>query len=146
MDDLFSRDPLTAGSKGLVFIGEKILVYRRDGNTTQYPFCIDLPGGGPEPNETPFENFRREVLEEFGLDVKPEHVIYSKKYSSMLEPGKNAYFPVVKFPETEEKNIIFGDEGSEYLLVSVHEFLQFDDVAWPYMKDRVKEFLESSRR
>ena len=43
----------------------------------------------------------------------------------------------------DEKKISFGDEGLEYLLESVNEFLQFDDVAWPYMKDRVKDYLST---
>jgi len=143
MSDLFKYDSKTGGSKGLVFIGEKTLVYKRDGNTKNYPFCIDLPGGGPEPNETPFETFKREVMEEFGLDIEPEQIVYYKKYPSRLEPGKVAYFPVARLSGAEEKNIRFGNEGLEYLLVSLDELLQFNDFAWPYMKDRVRDYLGS---
>lgn len=145
MSDLFTYDSETGGSKGLVFIGEKILVYRRDGNTKNYPYCIDLPGGGPEPNETPFENFRREVKEEFGLDINREQLVYFRRYPSKIDRGKFAYFPVAMLPESEEKNIMFGNEGSEYLLISVDEFLEFNDLAWTYMKDRVRDYLESRK-
>ena len=70
---LFYRyDPNTIGSKGLVFIDDKILVYRRDGNTTFRPHELDLPGGAPEGKETPFETFKREVKEEFNLDISKE--------------------------------------------------------------------------
>ena len=143
MNDLFIYDSKTSGSKGLVFIGDNVLVYRRDGKTSNYPLCIDLPGGGPRPNETPFENFKREIMEEFGLGISPEHVIYYKKYPSKIYLGKIVYFPVVKLPKKEEKNIKFGDEGLEFLLVSVDELLQFNDLAWPYMKERVRDYLES---
>lgn len=137
-------DPETVGSKGLVFIGDKVLVYRRDSNTKNYPTYIDLPGGGPEPDETPFENYRREIKEEFGLDIYPEQVVYYKKYPSRIEPGKFAYFPVVKLPHSEEEHIRFGNEGSEYLLVSLDELLELKDLAWPYMKDRVKDYLSTN--
>lgn len=145
MSDLFAYDSKTGGSKGLVFIGDKVLVYRRDRNTKTYPGCIDLPGGGPEPDETPFENYRREVKEEFGLCVNPEHIVYYKKYPSRLDRGKFAYFPVAKLPISEEKNIKFGDEGTEYILMSLDELLELKDLAWPYMKDRVKDYLISNR-
>lgn len=70
MQELFRPDPDTIGSKGLVFIGDALLVYRRDGNTTNHPHELDLPGGAPidenkPETETPFETFRREVKEEF---------------------------------------------------------------------------------
>lgn len=143
MKDLFKRDPKTGGSKGLVFIGDKILVYRRDGNTNNFPHCIDLPGGGPESNETPFENFKREVKEEFSLDINPEHVVYFNVYPSSIESGKVTYFPVVKLPESESKNIKLGNEGLEYLLMSTEEFLGLKDLAWPHMKERVVDYLDS---
>ena len=31
------------GAKGLVFLGDKILTYRRDNKTSNKPLCIDLP-------------------------------------------------------------------------------------------------------
>ena len=119
------------------------MVYRRDGNTKSYPFCIDLPGGAPEPAETPFENYRREVKEEFGLDINPEQIVYYKKYPSRIEPGKFTYFPVAQLPKIEEKNIKFGNEGSEYMLISLEELLERTDLAWPYIRDRVKDYLAS---
>jgi len=58
------------GAKGLVFLGNKILVYRRDNKTSNLPLCIDLPGGGRENDESPFDSFKREIKEEFGIDCK----------------------------------------------------------------------------
>lgn len=42
--DLYTIDPKSHGTKGLVYIGDKLLVYRRDTNTDVYPLCINLPG------------------------------------------------------------------------------------------------------
>lgn len=145
MSDLFTYDAKTGGSKGLVFLGEKVLVYRRDEKTKNYPSCIDLPGGGPMPGETPFENYKREIKEEFGLEINSEHIVYFKKYPSKIEPSKFAYFPVAKLPADEEKNIRFGNEGTEYLLISTEELLGLKDFAWPYIKDRVKDYLASDK-
>ena len=58
------------GAKGLVYIGNEILVYRRDNNTNSEPLKLDLPGGGRDGNESAFETFSREVMEEFGLEIK----------------------------------------------------------------------------
>jgi 8-oxo-dGTP pyrophosphatase MutT (NUDIX family) len=65
VDDFFKRDLKADGAKGLILIGSRMLVYRRDNKTKIYPLHIDLPGGGIEEGETPFEGFKREVKEEF---------------------------------------------------------------------------------
>jgi hypothetical protein len=43
----FAEDPKIHGVKGLVYIGDKILVYTR-GTEKGIPYrgCVDLPGGG----------------------------------------------------------------------------------------------------
>jgi len=141
MNGLFDYDPKTDGSKGLVFIGNKILVYRRDHNTQLFPGYLDLPGGGPEADETPFENFKREVKEEFNLEIEPEDIVYFRKYQSSLHKDKSTYFPVAKLPFKAVRNIIFGNEGSEHLLMTSKEFLIRTD-AWPEMQRRTKIYLE----
>ena len=143
MDEFLQYDPLAAGSKGLVFIGDKVLVYRRDNNTKLYPLYIDLPGGGPEPYETPFETFQREVYEEFGLRIKKEDITYIKKYPSKLEPSKYAYFPVAILPPQAESKINFGDEGLEYMLLGLNDYLTRRDV-WPVLRQRSQEYVNSN--
>lgn len=44
MDGFFQYDPLAADSKGLVFIG--------DDKTTTFLLSLDLPGGGPEDQDS----------------------------------------------------------------------------------------------
>ena len=142
MDDFFKYDPLTVGSKGLVFIGANVLVYRRDTKTDRFPLYLDLPGGGPEGNETPFETFKREVMEEFGLLIKPGNIVYVRKYQSSLEKGKFAYYPVAKLPAASAEKIRFGDEGVEYLIMSLHDYIARED-AWPIFQDRAGDYMST---
>lgn len=142
MHDFFQFDSDAMGSKGLVFVGERLLVYRRDTNTDVYPLCIDLPGGRPENNETPFETFAREVHEEFGLTINKEDIETAHRYASIAKEGKFAWFPVVRLPKEVEKNIVFGDEGVGYMLMSVNDFLDVKDV-WPMLQERAKDYLQT---
>lgn len=142
MDDFYDKDPILLGSKGLVYIGEKVLVYRRDGNTDLFPFHIDLPGGRAELNETPFDTFRREVKEEFGLEVGQNDIAYVRCYQSTFEEDKKSYFPVAKLPKSAESQIIFGDEGTEYMIMSIEEYLARDD-AWKLFQERTIDYINS---
>lgn len=142
MDDFFKPQADVSGTKGLVYIGNKILIYKRDNKTTHFPLHIDLPGGGTELLETPFETFKREVHEEFGLEIKNYNVIYAKAYPDTQNEGSVTYFPVVKLPQDEEKNIKFGSEGIEYYLVTVEDFLSNNEI-WVNFKQRTRDYLKS---
>ena len=115
------------GVKGLIFLGDKILVYRRDANTEIYPLCIDLPGGGREGEETPFETFKRETNEEFGFVIRKEDVVFSCTILSTVEPGKKSYFIVTKSLLITGDDIVFGDEGVEWMLMTPTEFVHRTD-------------------
>lgn len=115
------------GAKGIVFLGDKVLVYRRDNKTDNNPGKIDLPGGGREGDESPFETFQREAKEEFGIDITKEEVDFSSTIPSVAEPGKKSYFIVAKLPSSKESNIVFGDEGSEWMLMTPEEFINRPD-------------------
>jgi 8-oxo-dGTP diphosphatase len=115
------------GTKGIVFLGDKVLVYRRDHKTDNNPGKIDLPGGGREGDESPFETFQREAREEFGIDITKEEVDFSCTIPSVQEPGKKSYFIVAKLPGSKENDIVFGDEGSEWLLMTPEEFINRPD-------------------
>jgi 8-oxo-dGTP diphosphatase len=138
--DTFNSDVDFNGTKGLVFIGDKIIVYRRDTKTSSFPLQIDLPGGGRENNESPFETFKREVREEFGLTIEREDISYSKKYQSILDPSKEAFFMATRPLNTEEKDIIFGDEGLEFFLISPQDFVNLKDGV-KRQQDKVAEYL-----
>ena len=111
------------GAKGLIFIGDKMIVYRRDDKTDYSPLCIDLPGGGREAEESPFDTFKREVKEEFGIDIEKDDVKYSCTIPSVMEPNKKSYFIVAKPLKVKAEDIVFGDEGIEWFLMSPNEFI-----------------------
>ncbi|MBP6888340.1 MAG: NUDIX domain-containing protein [Candidatus Pacebacteria bacterium] len=131
------------GVKGLVFFGEQILVFRRDTKTKNFPLKVDLPGGGKENNETPFETFAREVEEEFGLTVQREDVIYSKKYPSIFDDTKIAFFVVTKSNTHKKADVIFGDEGLEFFYTTPEEYILLTD-GIPQQQIKVKDFLEAT--
>jgi 8-oxo-dGTP diphosphatase len=142
MEDFFRFDPLSAGVKGLVYIGDDILVYRRDTKTNLFPLYIDVPGGGPKDGETPFDTFRREVKEEFGLDVVPEDIVYVRCYDGVFEIGKHSYFPVAKLPREAKNQIKFGDEGTEYMIMPIEKYLSLGD-DWPYYRKHTLDYFKS---
>lgn len=140
IDDLYVHDPHVIGTKGLVFIGSQILVYRRDTNTDFFPLYLDLPGGGTEAGETPFETFCRELKEEFGLAIGPGHITYANRYPTIYQPGSYGYFLAAQLPESAAADIVFGDEGTEWMLMDIDEFMAHED-SWPVLKERVAHYL-----
>ena len=142
MDTFFEFDSLSTGTKGLVYIGDKVLVYRRDDKTTEWPLSIDLPGGGKENNETPFETFSREIHEEFSLTITKSAITYSKRYPSTLNKGKFGHFAVAKLGVEQKQLIQLGSEGIEYMLMTLDEYLVRKD-AWPIFQKRSAEYQKS---
>lgn len=140
MNDFFKEDDNFVGTKGLVFIGDKVLIYRRDAKAPKYPLYLDVPGGGAEPNETPFETFKREVEEEFGLNITAEQIVYSRRYQSSLNAKEFGWYAVARLPIDQVDVIKFGDEGLEYLLMTLDEFLKQDD-AWPIYQKRAEDYV-----
>lgn len=144
MKDFFRFDPLNLGTKGLVFIGDEVLLYRRDLKTDKCPGCLDVPGGGAEEGETPFETFRRETKEEFNLELHPEDIVYVQSHSSIFEKGKFAYYAVAKLPANKKHTINLGNEGSEYLLMPLKQFLVRDD-AWRIYQQRAADYADYTK-
>ncbi len=146
MDARFTTyDPNAAGSKGLIYIGDKLLLYRRNTKTDLHPLDIDLPGGGPEGTETPFETWQREIKEEYGLTITPADIAACYPYSSQSRPGRTGYFFVVYFPEATAKKIVFDyAEGTEYLLLTPAEYLARTD-AWEYIRNIARRYLEPAK-
>jgi 8-oxo-dGTP diphosphatase len=130
------------GAKGLVFIGEKILVYRRDGRTTNLPFYIDLPGGGREDNESPFETFKRETKEEFGVTLEAGDIVYSKQYMSIIDPTMEAYFMVAKPSTITVEDVVPSFEVPEPMMIHIADYLALTD-AIPRHVERAKEYLKT---
>lgn len=100
----------------------------------------ELPGGGREGNESPFECAAREVYEELGIHLTEDCLIWAKVYPSMLFEGKKSVFLVGKLAQEQFYSIVFGDEGQGYQLMNVEEFLSSSQVV-PQLQDRVRDYL-----
>lgn len=129
-----------AGTKGLIlFGGALVLAYVRDDNTESFPGFLDLPGGGREEGETPFQTYQREVKEEFGLDIEPQDVIFHTSYPSMLDPSIAGHFIVARQSLGSIRQIEFGNEGKSYQIMALNSLLD-DERLIPFLKGKVEFF------
>lgn len=132
------------GCKIALFCGDKLLtILRDDKSNIPYPNTWELPGGGREGDETPFECVAREVYEELGIRLTEDCLLWSKVYPSMLFEGKESVFLVGKLTQEQFDSIVFGDEGQGYKLMSIEEFLNFKQ-AVPQLQGRLREYLEEN--
>ena len=132
------------GSKIALFCGDKLLTILRDDKTTiPWPNMWELPGGGREGDESPFECAAREVYEELGIYLNENCLLWSKVYPSMLFEGRQSVFMVGQLSQDQFDSIVFGDEGQAYKLMNIEEFLSSSQVV-PQLQERVKDYLKVS--
>ena len=143
MELLDSRIDFTGCKIALICDGQILTILRDDKEDISWPNMWELPGGGREGNETPFECVAREVYEELNIQLSKDDVIWSRVYPSMLDENKKSVFLVGKLTQEQFESIIFGDEGQGYKLVSFEEFLTSDRVV-PQLQERVRDYLEES--
>lgn len=127
----------------LICDGRILTILRDDKPTIPYPNMWELPGGGREGNETPFECVAREVYEELSIQLLKDDIVWSWIYPSMLDENKNSVFLVGKLTQEQFDSIVFGDEGQGYKLVRLEEFLASDRVV-PQLQERVRDYVEKS--
>ena len=142
-DCLEARFEFTGCKIALICDGQILTILRDDKETIPYPNMWDLPGGGREGNETPFECVAREVYEELSIQLSKADVIWFQIYPSMLDGNKKSVFLVGRLTQEQFESIIFGDEGQGYKLVSFEEFLTSDRVV-PQLQERVRDYVEES--
>ena len=132
------------GCKIALFCGEELLtILRDDKDNIPWPNMWELPGGGREGDESPFECAAREVYEELGIHLTEDFLLWSKVYPSMLFEGKESVFLVGKLTQEQFDSIVFGDEGQSYKLMSIDEFFGSDKVV-PQLQARLRDYLEES--
>ena len=141
MELLDSRIDFTGCKIALICDGQILTILRDDKEDIPWPNMWELPGGGREGNETPFECVAREVYEELNIQLSKDDVIWSRLYPSMLDENKKSVFLVGKLTQEQFESIIFVDEGQGYKLVSFEEFLTSDRVV-PQLQERVRDYVE----
>ena len=142
-DCLEERCEFTGCKIALICDGQILTILRDDKEDIPWPNMWELPGGGREGNETPFECVAREVYEELSIQLSKADVIWFQIYPSMLDGNKKSVFLVGRLTQEQFESIIFGDEGQGYKLVSFEEFLTSDRVV-PQLQERVRDYMEES--
>ena len=128
----------------LICDGRILTILRDDKPTIPWPNLWELPGGGREGDESPFECVAREGYEELSIQLLKDDIVWSWIYPSMLDENKNSVFLVGKLTQEQFDSIVFGDEGQGYKLVRLEEFLASDRVV-PQLQERVRDFVEEKR-
>ena len=132
------------GCKIALFCGEALLtILRDDKDNIPCPNMWELPGGGREGDESPFECAAREVYEELGIHLDEDCLLWSKVYPSMLYECRQSVFMVGQLSQEQFDSIIFGDEGQAYKLMNIEEFLTSSQVV-PQLQGRLRDYLEES--
>ena len=140
--DLLHKQMEFSGCKIALICDDKLLTILRDNiSSIPWPNMWELPGGGREGEETPFECVQREVFEELGLKLEEADILWVKKYQGMLNPDKISIFMVGTISQEECASIAFGDEGQAYQMMDVSQFL-VDEQVIPQLQDRLKDYLE----
>ena len=128
----------------LICDGRILTILRDDKPTIPWPNLWELPGGGREGDESPFECAAREVYEELGIHLTEDCPLWSKIYPSMLYEGRQSVFMVGQLSQDQFDSITFGDEGQAYQLMSIEEFLNSKQ-AVPQLQGRLRDYLEEVR-
>ena len=130
------------GCKIALICGDKVLtILRDDKDDIPCPNMWDLPGGGREGNESPFECATREVYEELGIHLDEDCLLCSKIYPSVIFKDKQSVFMVGQLSQDQFDSITFGDEGQAYKLMNIEEFLTSSQVV-PQLQGRLRDYLE----
>lgn len=105
----------------------------------------EVPGGGREDNETPFQCIAREVKEELGITIHEASIIWEQTFPAIKDPSRTAYFMVIRITEADVSAIQLGDEGDAWQLMSIDEYLQRDDVIEP-LKGRLRAYVATKNQ
>ena len=128
----------------LVHNNELLVIQRDDKPGLRFAGLWDFAGGGREGRETPEECVIREVAEELGLNLSPSRIAWKSVHPAMHDSSIDAYFMVAAINEEDIANIVFGDEGQGWKMMSIDEFMKSEDVV-PALKGRLDTYLQSAQ-
>ena len=127
------------GAKLALFVGDQLATLQRDDTPgLMWAGYWDLPGGGIEPGETPLQCVLRETYEELNLAIDPDQITWGRDYGT--SSGDISWFFAAHVPGSVEAQIVLGDEGQAWALMSVESFLLHDKVV-PQFKPRLGDYL-----
>ncbi len=131
------------GVKAALLLGNEVVIIQRD-NKPGLPFAglWDLPGGGREGDESPFECAAREVQEELCIHLNEDNVLWQKPYPSLQNPSQTVYFMVIKVTDTDISSIVLGDEGQGWKRIALDDFVKSSVVVAP-LKRRLQDYVAS---
>lgn len=109
------------GAKVTIFVGRRIITVLRDNKgTIPWPNHWEVPGGGREGFETPWDCASRETEEEIGIALSRQDMIWARAYQT----GEHTHwFFVAKISEARASVMALRDEGQALALVDVDSFL-----------------------
>lgn len=140
-----SHDVKFSGAKAALIFEDKVVVIKRDDNPNiPFPNMWDLVGGGRDNNETPIECLIREVKEEINLDLSSYQIDWIKTYPSISGPGLIAFFMVIVISALDIEKIVLGDEGQEWKLMKIQEYLTNNEVIDRH-KGKLRDYLNSKQ-
>jgi 8-oxo-dGTP diphosphatase len=123
----------------LTHAGRLLACLRDDFHDIPFPAHWDLPGGGPEPGETPVQCALRELDEEFGLRLAPQRLT-GRAFAAWNDAGRQSWMFHGRLCPEEIAAIRFGDEGQEWRMMPVAEFITHPR-AVPHFPQRVRLIL-----
>ena len=127
------------GAKVALFVGDQLASLQRDDTPgLNWAGHWDLPGGGIEPGETPLACALRETYEELTLRLAPDDVTWGRDYAT--SSGDISWFFAAHIPAARASEIVLGDEGQGWRLVTVAAFLD-DPMVVPQFKPRLRDYL-----
>jgi len=126
------------GAKAALFCGSAVLTYLRDDRPDlRWSSHWDLPGGGPEGDETAETCLLRELGEEFGLNLPPDRLLWRGVFPSVIDAARQSVFYAGRLTADEVARVRFGDEGQFWRLMPLAEFLHLPLVV-PDLQRRTK--------
>lgn len=124
------------GAKLLLRHGDCLLTLLRDDRAdTLFPAHWDLPGGGPEGDETPIACALRELDEEFGL-----RLVGARLSAHRFGADRPSWLFSGELTGPEIAGIRFGDEGQEWQMMPIADFIAHPR-AIPHFQQRVRHVL-----
>ena len=140
--DAYLKDQFDfTGVKAALLVEQSILVILRDNKPDiPWPNTWELPGEQIQGQETPLECLQREVGEVLGLICLKVSILGSKSYPSMLDKDRSAVFVVGQISQEQYREIRFGDEGQEFKLMPIEDFIKAEGVI-AQLQERFKDYL-----